>query len=128
MCDVSMFPSSPAAFVSPSRLLLRVRVGILMFSRPCARGDFCDASGAEAGFSPGRCCAASLCTSCAGIKILSQELVKFCISELSVLPLVEVSLGGGDQRCKKMVFPAAIREKSQRWVALSCDAHLVPAG
>jgi len=27
-----------------------------------------------------------------------------------------------------MVFPAAIREKSQRWVALSCDAHLVPAG
>jgi len=24
-----------------------------------------------------------------------------------------------------MVFPAAIREKSQRWVALSCDAHLM---
>ena len=24
-----------------------------------------------------------------------------------------------------MVFPAAIRGKSQRWVALSCDAHLV---
>ena len=27
-----------------------------------------------------------------------------------------------------MVFPAVIREKSQRWVALSCDAHLVPTG
>ena len=29
---------------------------------------------------------------------------------------------------EKMGFLAAIREKSQRWVALSCDAHLVPAG
>jgi len=28
---------------------------------------------------------------------------------------------------KKMVFPAAIREKSQRGVALSCDAHVVSA-
>jgi len=35
---------------------------------------------------------------------------------------------GGDQKCKKMVFLAAIREKSQRGVALSCDAHLVSAG
>ena len=70
------------------------------------------------------CCVAS----CAGIRILSQGLAKPCISELSVLPQVEVSLGGGDQRCKKMVFLAAIREKSQRWVALSCDAHLVSAG
>ena len=66
--------------------------------------------------------------SCVGIRILSQELAKFCISELSVLPLVEVSLSRGDRRCKKMIFLAAIREKSQRGVALSCDAHLVFAG
>jgi len=66
--------------------------------------------------------------SCDGIRILSQEFAKLCISELSVLLLVEVSLGGGDQRCKKMVFLAAIHEKSQRGVALSCDAHLVSAG
>jgi len=72
---------------------------------------------------PRRCVA-----SCAGIRILSQELAKPCISELSVLPQVEVSLSGGDRRCKKMVFLAAICEKSQRWVALSCDAHLVSAG
>jgi len=31
----------------------------------------------------------------------------------------------GNQGCNKMVFPATIREKSQRWVALSCDAHLM---
>jgi len=31
------------------------------------------------------------------------------------------------QMYKKMVFPAAIREKSQRGVALSCDAHVVSA-
>jgi len=63
MCDVSMFPSvRPPAFVSPGRMLLRMRVRILMFARPCARGGFCDASGAEAGFLPGRCCAASLCS------------------------------------------------------------------
>jgi len=29
---------------------------------------------------------------------------------------------------EKMGFLAAIREKWQRWVALSCDAHLVSAG
>jgi len=29
------------------------------------------------------------------------------------------------RKCKKMVFPAAIREKSQRGVALSCDAHVM---
>ena len=28
---------------------------------------------------------------------------------------------------KKMVFPAAIREKSQRGIALSCDVHVVSA-
>jgi len=66
--------------------------------------------------------------SCVGIRILSQELAKPCISELSVLPQVDVSLSGEDRRCKKMVFLAAIRERSQRWVALSCDAHLVSAG
>ena len=31
------------------------------------------------------------------------------------------------QMYKKMVFPAAIREKSQRGVALSCDTHVVSA-
>jgi len=63
MCAGSMFPSVRlAAFVSPGRLMLRVRVGILKFAGPCARVDFCDASGAEASFSPGRCCAASLCS------------------------------------------------------------------
>jgi len=40
---------------------------------------------------PRRCVA-----SCAGIRILSQDLAKPCISELSVLPQFEVSLGGGD--------------------------------
>jgi len=50
MCDVSMFPAvRPAAVVSPGRLFMRWRVGILEFARPCARGGFCDASGAEAG-------------------------------------------------------------------------------
>ena len=32
------------------------------------------------------------------------------------------------RRCQKMVLPAAIRGKSQRWVALSCDAHSFPSG
>ena len=63
MCDVSMFPSvRPAALVSSCRLLARLRVGILNFACPCARGDFFDVFGAEAGISPGRCCAASLCS------------------------------------------------------------------
>jgi len=63
MCIVSMFPSVRlAAFVSPGRLRARWRVGILKFARPCARGAIGDASGAEAGFSPGRCCAVSLCS------------------------------------------------------------------
>ena len=72
---------------------------------------------------PRRCVASR-----AGIRILSQEVAKPCISELSVLLQFEVRLGGEDQRCKKMVFLAAIRGESQRWVALSCDAHLVSAG
>ena len=63
MCGVSMFPSVRlAAVVSPGRLLMRWRVGIVRFVRPCARGEFCDASGAEASFLPGRFCAASLCS------------------------------------------------------------------
>jgi len=119
MCDVSMFPYVWfAAIVSPGRLLLRVRVGILMFTRPCARIAFCTPlaprpASRRVVAAPRRCVA-----SCAGIKILSRELAKPCISELSVLPRVEVSLTGGDRRCKKMVFLAAIREKSQRWIAL----------
>jgi len=63
MCGVSMFPSVRlAAVVSPGWLLMCLRVGMVRFSRPCARGGFCDASGAKAGFLPGRCCAASLCS------------------------------------------------------------------
>jgi len=65
--------------------------------------------------------------SCAGIRIIIPRAFQALCSELSVLPQVQVSLSGGDRRCKRVVFPAAIREKSQRWVALSCDAHLVPA-
>jgi len=66
--------------------------------------------------------------SCAGIRIIIPRACQALCSELSVLPQVEVSLSGGERRYKKKVFPAAIREKSQRWIALSCDAHLVPAG
>jgi len=40
--------------VSPGRLLMRWRVGILRFARPCVRGGFCDASGAEASVLSGR--------------------------------------------------------------------------
>jgi len=71
-----------------------------------------------------RCCVAS----CAGIGIVSRGLAKPVFSELSVLPQCEVSLVGEGRRCKKMVFPAAIREKSQCWVVFSCDAHSVSAG
>ena len=61
MCGVSMFPSVRlATVVSPGRLLMRLGVRILRFSRSCARGGFCDASGAEAGFLPDCWCAASL--------------------------------------------------------------------
>ena len=63
MCGVSMFPAVRlAAVVSPGRLLMRWGVGVLGFVRPCTRGGFCDASGAEAGCLPVRCCAASLCS------------------------------------------------------------------
>jgi len=71
-----------------------------------------------------RCCVAS----CACIEIVSQGLAKPCISELFVLPQSQVSLGREAERCRKMGVPAAICEKSQCWVALSCDAHLVSAG
>jgi len=54
-----------------------------------------------------RCCVASY----ACIGTVSQGLAKPCISKLSVLPQSEASLGGEAERCKKMVFPAAIREK-----------------
>ena len=62
MC-VSMFLSVRlATCVSPGRLRVRLRVGILRFARPSARGVICDASGAKAGFSPGRYCAVLLCS------------------------------------------------------------------
>jgi hypothetical protein len=50
MCNVSMFPAvRSAVVVSPGRLFMRWKVGISEFVCPCARGGFCDASGAEAG-------------------------------------------------------------------------------
>ena len=61
MCGVSMSVRL-ATVVSPGRLLMRLGVRILRFSRSCARGGFCDASGAETGFLSDRCCAASLCS------------------------------------------------------------------
>ena len=73
---------------------------------------------------PRRCVA-----SCAGIRILSQGLAKPCVSELSVLPLGSRQASVEEtQDAEKMGFLAAIREKPQCWVALSCDAHLVSGG
>jgi len=62
MCDVSMVPAvRSAAVVSPGWLFLRWEAGRPGFACFCARGDFCwDASGAEAGKLPGRCCTASV--------------------------------------------------------------------
>jgi len=61
MC-VSMFPSVRLAAFLSSCWLCCLRVGIRKFACPCARGMVCDAFGAEAGFSPCRCCAALLCS------------------------------------------------------------------
>jgi len=61
MC-VSMFPSVRLAVFVSSCWMRCLRVEIRMFARPCARGMVCDAFGAEAGFSPCRCCAALLCS------------------------------------------------------------------
>jgi len=47
---------------------------------------------------------------------------------VSDLQACSVSLVAKTKDAEKMVFPAAIRGKSQRWVALSCDAHLVSSG
>ena len=60
--------------------------------------------------------------------MVSQGLAKPCISELSVLQKSEASLGGEAERCKKMVFLAAIREKSRCWVAFSYNVHSVSTG
>ena len=57
---------------------------------------------------PRRCVASRV-----GIRIVSQELAKPCVSELSVLPPDEETSVEG-LRCKKMVLPAAIRGKSHR--------------
>jgi len=62
MCYVDAKKFKHLLPMSPGRLFMRLRVRILRFVRPCARGGYCDASGAEAGFLPGRCCAASLCS------------------------------------------------------------------
>ena len=62
MCDVSMLPAGrSAAVVSPSWLFMRWGAGSPGFVCFCTRGGFCwDASGAEAGELPCRCCAASV--------------------------------------------------------------------
>jgi len=72
--------------------------------------------------------ASRLCeASRAGIRIVSQELAKPCVFRVICrISGEEASVGG--PRCKKMVLPAAIREKSQRQIALLCDAHSVPSG
>jgi len=46
-----------------------LRVGILNFACACARGDFCDVFGAEAGFSPVVAAPRRCVASCAGIRI-----------------------------------------------------------
>ena len=127
MC-VSMFPSVRLAACVSSCWLRCLRVEIRMFARPCARGMVCDAFGAEAGFSQCRCCAALLCSIVCWYWDSIRRACQACISELSVLPQSEASLGGETERCKKIVFPAAIGEKSRCWVALSYDAHSVSAG
>jgi len=58
------------------------------------------------------------------VRIVSQELAKPCIYRVICFSTERVN-SCEDRKCKKMVFPAAIREKSQRGVALSCDAHVV---
>jgi len=63
----------------------------------------------------------------AGIRIVSQELAKPCVYRVICrISGEEVSVEG--PRCKKMVLPAAILEKSQRQIALLCNAHSVPSG
>jgi len=50
MWDVSMFLAvRSAAIVSPGRLFMPWKVGILEFACSCARSGFCDTSGAETG-------------------------------------------------------------------------------
>jgi len=89
MC-VSMFPSVRlAALVSSGRLRVRLRVGILRFARPCARGVICDASGAEAGFSPGRCFAALLCSILCWYQDNIPRACRALCSQSSVLPQSE---------------------------------------
>ena len=66
-------------------------------------------------------------TSRAGIRVIIPRACQALFSELSVLPLGEV-VSVGKPKMQKDVFPAAIRGKLQRWVVLSCDAHLVTTG
>ena len=125
---MSMFPSVRLAACVSSCWLRFLRVEIRMFSRPCAYGMVCDAFGVEAGFLPCRCCAAFLCSILCWYWDCIPRACQACISELSILPQCEVNLSGEGQKCKKMIFPAAIRKKSQCWVILSCDSHSVSAG
>jgi len=74
------------------------------FARPCTRGGFCDASGAEAGFLPGRYCACRCVVSRAGIRIIIPRACQALCSELSVLPLGEVASVGGP-KMQKDGFP-----------------------
>ena len=104
--------------MSPSVLCGRLKVGIGMFARPCARGVVCDTFGAKA---------ALLCS----ILCLYWDSIPRACQALYFRVICPTAVRGepqcGARRCKKMVLPAAICEKLQCWVALSCDAHLVPA-
>jgi len=127
MC-VSMFPSVRLPVCVSSCWLRSLRVEIRMFARVCVSAMVCDAFSAEAGFSPCHCCAALLCSILCWYWDSIPRAWQAFISEISVLPQCEVRLSGEGQRCKKMVLPATILEKSQCWVVLSCDAHSVCAG
>ena len=63
VCDLSMFPAiRSVAVVSPGWRCMHWEAGISEFACFCGRSSFCDASGAEAGGLPGRCCPASVCS------------------------------------------------------------------
>jgi len=116
-----------AACVSPGRLRGRLRVRFLMFARPCACGLICDAFGAEAGFLPGRSCAALLCSIlCWYWDSIPRACQALYFRVICPTVVRDEPLWGG-RKMQKIVFPAAIREKSRCWVALSYDAHSVSA-
>jgi len=65
----SLPPLRPALSMSSYRLSACLRVGILNFAGVCARGDFCDVFGAEAGCLPVVAAPRRCVASCAGVRI-----------------------------------------------------------